>query len=90
MVVTPNDGFAYLSALGDRVLAVGQLGELVEAYGQDRTRPIALIDFDSATFTSAFFDQALEDEVGPGWTSSYSDPMTVSPSELQKIWPPFE
>ena len=90
VVVTPNDGLQYLAALRSRSVARPEFAALLERYGPDRTRPIALIDFDNALFVSSFFDQALEDEVGDGWTGSYSDPMAAAPAELQAIWPPFE
>ena len=90
MVVTPQDGFLYLSAFEERVFAIGDLGPLIDEYGLDRTRPQFLVDFDNATFTSAFFDQALEGEVGEGWSSSYSDPIAASPPHVQSIWPPFD
>ena len=89
MTVTPQDGHAYMEALAHRSLPLDQVGALLNEYGPDRTRPIILIDFDNALFVSAFFDQALEDEVGAGWTGSYADPMQHAPPELQAIWPPF-
>ena len=90
LVVTPDDGFRYLHALREGVVPIDSLDELVAEYGPDRTRPQFLIDFDSATFASAFFDQTLEDEVAPGWTGSYSDPMAACPISLQGTWPPFK
>ena len=89
-VVTPADGFRYLAALGAGVIGIDQVGSVIDEYGLDRTRPRFLIDFDKATFTSAFFDQALEGEVGEGWSSSYSDPIAASPPHVQSIWPPFD
>lgn len=89
-VVSPTDGFQYLAALAEGVASIADVGTIVEKYGPDRTRPQFLIDFDNAMFISAFFDQALEDEVGPGWTGSYTDPLASAPAELQAIWPPFE
>ena len=92
-----NNPTTFTDPTGQAVLAetstinrtVSQPGALLNEYGPDRTRPIVLIDFDNALFVSAFFDQALEDEVGAGWTGSYSDPMQHAPAELQAIWPPF-
>ena len=88
-VVTPADGFRFLHALGDGVAAFDEIRDVVAMHGLSRTRPQFLIDFDSALFVSAFFDQALEDEAGPGWSSSYTDPMEAAPAEFQEIWPAF-
>ena len=88
-VVSPADGERYLAALAEGVVSVDEIDSVLKEYGPDRTRPQFLIDFDNASFTSSFFDQALEDEVGAGWTGSYSDPMAAAPPHLQAIWPPF-
>ena len=88
-VVGPSDGHRFLESLGRSPHRIDELGPILSEYGPDRTRPIVLIDFDNATFTSSFFDQALEDEVGAGWTGSYADPMQHASPELQAIWPPF-
>ena len=86
-VVAPQDGERYLKALREGLVPREDLDALVEQYGPQRTRPVAVIDFDNALFVSPFFDQALEDEVGPGWSGSCGDPMVSAPPEFQApVW----
>ncbi|MEL6984098.1 MAG: hypothetical protein AAFO29_16860 [Actinomycetota bacterium] len=87
-VVAPDDGFAYLHALRERVFPITDIESFIDANDAERIRPIVLIDFDNAAFVSSFFDLPMEDHAAPGWDASYEDLLDHVPDTIAAHWRP--
>ncbi len=85
-VVRPQDGFAYLQAMNDRVFAIDDINSFIEQQGAERVQPIVLIDFDHARFVSTFFVLPLEDHAGTDWESAYDDLFNYVPDHIAAHW----
>lgn len=83
--VRPKHGLRYLANLDDRVYPVEMIPDFVALNG-DRAQPVATIDFDSASFVSSYYDQALETLCGDAWHGEFGDPLRKVPPSIRNAF----